>query len=169
MAADFLATLLDCYGQDNVVDVFANTGIEQEAKELNMGCYVVRGVLASERCADWHQCLVDSLTSISNSKGPRSVELRGNRTKEAAYNTIQCVDGACTCKYDYHATSKHKVWKVSDFEIFRAASDWLHQEHNVASPARFDEIVANIYSREKNSALALTQIKAGCWEKHRTS
>ena len=80
MAADFLATLLECYGQDNVVDVFANTGIEQEAKELKMGCYVVRGVLASERCDDWQQCLVDSLASISNSKGSRSVELRGNST-----------------------------------------------------------------------------------------
>ena len=167
--SDFLAILFECYGQDNVVDVFAKTGIEQEAKELNMGCYVVRGVLTSERCGTWHEALTDSLTSISNSKGPCSVELRGSRTKAAAHDTIQCVDGACTCKYDYHATSKHKVWKVSEWEPFRAASDWLHQEHNVASPARFDEIVANIYSREKNSALALTQIKAGCWEKHRTS
>ena len=110
MAAGFLATLLECYGQDNVVDVFANTGMEQEAKELNMGCYVVRGVLTSERCDAWHQALEDSLTSMSNEWGPRSIELRGGRTKDAFYNTIQCVDGACNCKYDYCAAGKHKVW-----------------------------------------------------------
>ena len=115
-----------------------------------MGCYVVRGVLTSERCDAWHQALEDSLTSIANEWGPRSIELRGGRTKDAFYNTIQCVDGECNCKYDYCATGKHKVWKVSEYKPFRAASDWLHQEHSIASPARFDEIVANIYSREKN-------------------
>ena len=79
--ADFLATLLECYDQENVVDVFAKTGIEQEAKKLNMGCYVVRGVLTSERCKAWHEALTDSLTSISNSCGVRSIELRGSKTK----------------------------------------------------------------------------------------
>ena len=76
-------------------------------------------------------------------------QVEGGRTKDAFYNTIQCVDGECNCKYDYCATGKHKVWKVSEYQPFRAASDWLHQEHNVALPDRFDEIVANIYSREK--------------------
>ena len=97
------------------------------------------------------------------------MELRGTKTKEAAYNTIQCVDGNCTCKYDYDATSKHKVHKVCTWKPCQAALDWLHKEHSVACHDRFDEIVANVYSREKNSALALTQTKAGCWEKHRTS
>ena len=64
--ADFLATLWECYGQENVVDVFANTGIEKVAKELNMGCYVVRGVLTSQRREAWHQELTDSLITISN-------------------------------------------------------------------------------------------------------
>ena len=115
-----------------------------------MGCYVVRDVLTTAEQLQWHQDLSDSMTCIAERYGSRSVDLKGNRSGPRAYGTIQAVTGACTCKYDYHATSKHKVWKVSDFEVFRAASDWLHQEHNVASPARFDEIVANIYSREKN-------------------
>ena len=94
--------------------------------------------------------MTDSLTSISNSFGVRSIELRGIKTQGAAYNTIQCVDGNCTCKYDYDATRKHKVYKVCTWKPFRAASDWLHKEHSVAWPDRFDEIVANVYNREKN-------------------
>ena len=79
--ADFLKTLVACYGQERVVDAFAGTGIAQEARNLNMGCYVVRGVLTSERCDAWHGALTDPLTSISNSYGVRSVELMGQQNK----------------------------------------------------------------------------------------
>ena len=53
--ADFLKKLVACYGQERVVDVFAGTGIEPEARRLNMGCYVVRGVLTSQHQREWHQ------------------------------------------------------------------------------------------------------------------
>jgi len=47
MASSILAKLEACYGAERVVDVFANTGIALKARDLNIGCYVVRGVLTS--------------------------------------------------------------------------------------------------------------------------
>ena len=119
-----------------------------------MGCYVVRGVLTSEQCDAWHQGLTDSLTSISNSHGLRSVQLRGKRLRPAAYLSIQCVSGRCTCKYAYAATARHRVWRVSDWKPFQDACDWLHNEHHVDWPDRFNEIVANVYSRPQNQCVA---------------
>ena len=51
--ASILANLEACYGADRVVDVFENTGMALKARDLNIGCYVVRGVLTSAQLAAW--------------------------------------------------------------------------------------------------------------------
>ena len=94
------------FGRNRVVDVFANTGMALKAQELNIGCYVVRGVLPPEQLEGWHQQLEDSLTAIGLQFGTRAVDLKG-RSGPAAYRTIQCTSGMCNCKYDYAATGKH--------------------------------------------------------------
>ena len=100
--AGFLANLRARYGHERVVDVFQGTGMEREAKQLNIGGYVVRGVLPPEKIADWHKTLVHSLQGIALSYGTRAVELKG---KSALwYRTIQCTTGSCTCKYVYACT-----------------------------------------------------------------
>ena len=97
--ASILANLPACYGADCVVDVFENTGMALKARDLNIGCYVVRGVLTSAQLAAWHQALTDSVFFIANTQGPRYVDLKGDRPGPPAYRTIQATAGKCTCKY----------------------------------------------------------------------
>ena len=135
--AGILANLEACYGAERVVDVFENKGMALKARDLNIGCYVVRGVLSPEQLEGWHQQLEDSLTAIGLQFGTRAVDLKG-RSGPAAYRTIQCTSGKCTCKYDYGATGRHRLWKTKDFKPFSAVSDWLHDEIKVERwlPAR---------------------------------
>mgnify|MGYP003322924966 CR=1 FL=1 len=148
--ASILANLHACYGADRVVDVFENTGMALKARDLNIGCYVVRGVLTSAQLAAWHQALTDSVIHIANTKGTRAVDLKGDRGGLPAYRTIQATTGHCTCKYAYAATGKHISYKVSDAQPFSEVCDWVHERHNVDRLNYFDEIVANVYSRAAN-------------------
>ena len=85
--ASILANLEACYGADRVVDVFENIGMALKARDLNIGCYVVRGVLTSAQLAAWHQALTDSVFFIANTKGPRAVDLKGEgRTSSVPHN-----------------------------------------------------------------------------------
>ena len=119
-------------------------------RDLNIGCYVVRGVLTSAQLAAWHQALTDSVAFIANKRGTRAVDLKGDRGGLPAYRTIQATTGHCTCKYAYAATGKHISYKVSDVQPFSEVCDWVHARHNVDRLNYFDEIVANVYSRAAN-------------------
>ena len=134
------------YGSGRVVDVFQGTGMEREAKELNIGGYVVRGVLPPETIADWHKLLVNSLQGIALNVGPRAVELKGKNT--LWYRTIQCTTGSCTCKYGYEGTARNQVWKTDRAAPFKLVGDWVHAAHKVPRQEHFDEVVANVYSRQ---------------------
>ena len=70
---DFVAALRRCHGA-RAVDLFAGTGMEEAAEKLNMGCYVVRGVLTNEQQLQWHQDLSNSMTRIA-------VDLKGKSKK----------------------------------------------------------------------------------------
>ena len=144
-----LTKLEERFGRDRVIDVFDQTGMTLKAKELNIGAYVVRAVLKPEQLEGWHQELTTSLTSISERLGSRAVELKG-KSGPSAYQTIQCTSGMCTCKYEYAATGRHRLWKTSDVKPFSAVTDWLHDELDVERQAYFDEIVANVYDRRLN-------------------
>ena len=61
--AGFLANLRARYGHERVVDVFQGTGMAPKARELNIGGYVVRGVLPSEKIAEWQKDLEGCLLS----------------------------------------------------------------------------------------------------------
>ena len=73
--ASLLANLVASYGPDRVVDVFESTRMAQNAKDLNIGCYVVRDVLTSAQLNAWHEALTDSVIFIANTKGTRAVDL----------------------------------------------------------------------------------------------
>ena len=148
--ASILANLRACYGADSVVDVFENTGMALKARDLNIGCYVVRGVLTSAQLAAWHQALEGSVAYIANTKGTRAVDLKGDRPGPPEYRTIQCTAGKCTCKYAYAATARHKLFKTFEVKPFSDVCDWLHKTHKVDRQEYFDEIVANIYDRGLN-------------------
>ena len=149
--AGFLANLRARYGHERVVDVFQGTGMEPKAWELNIGGYVVRGVLPSEKIAEWQKDLEDSLCRIANSHGTRAVELKGKSV--LWYRTIQCTIDLCNCKYDYEGTARNPVFKTVQVAPFKAVCDWLHDEHKVPRQEHFNEIVANIYSRPKNQSI----------------
>ena len=149
--AGFLANLRARYGHERVVDVFQGTGMEPKARELNIGGYVVRGVLPSEKIAEWQKDLEDSLCRIANSHGTRAVELKGKSV--LWYRTIQCTTGSCTCKYFYEGTARNPVFKTERVAPFKPVCDWLHDEHKVPRQEHFNEIVANIYSRPKNQSI----------------
>ena len=148
--AGMLTNLQACCGPDRVVDVFENTGIALKARDLNIGCYVVRGVLTSAQLAAWHQALTNSVAFIANKQGSRAVDLKGDRSGPAAYRTIQCTIGSCTCKYDYEGTARNLVFKTDKVAPFKAVCDWLHDAHRVVRKDHFDALVANIYSRAAN-------------------
>ena len=167
--ASILANLAACYGADRVVDVFENTGMALKARDLNIGCYVVRGVLTSAQLAAWHQALTDTVIFIANTKGPRAVDLKGDRPGPPEYRTIQATTGQCICKYAYAATGKHTLWKTSQVKPFSAVSDWLHEELKVERQAYFDEIVANIDDRMLNQFAGVHTDQNPCSGKHRTS
>ena len=149
--AGILAKLQACYGPDRVVDVFKGIGIESKARDLNMGAYVIRNVLPPEQLAIWHQALEDSMMDITNKTGStRAVDLKGDRPGPARYRTIQCTSGLCTCKYDYAATGRHKLYKTKEIKPFADVCDWVNKIHKVDRKEYFDEIVANLYSRSEN-------------------
>ena len=146
------AKLLAVYGPARVVDVFKDTGMEQEARRLGIGGYVVRNAISDEQAASWHQALTGSLVDIANAKGTRSVELKGS-TKKLWYRTIQMTTGFCTCKYDYKGTGRNPLLKVHDVLPFQSVHDWVHESHNVPRQQHFDEVVASIYSRQQNQCI----------------
>ena len=137
---------LELYGRARVVDVFQDTGMEQHSKKLGFGGHVVRGVLPHEQRATSHKTLEDSLASIANTIGSRSVELRG--TTRLWHRTIQCTTGSCTCKYGYEGTARNPVLKTERIKPFNHLCDWVHSAHKVPRQEHFDECVANIYSRQ---------------------
>ena len=169
MASSILAKLEACYGAERVVDVFENTGMALKARDMNIGCYVVRGVLTSAQLAAWHQALTDSVFFIANTQGPRYVDLKGDRPGPPTYRTIQATAGKCTCKYAYAATARHKLFKTFEVKPFSDVCDWLHEAHNVGRLEYFDEIVANIYSRTLNQCAGYHTDQSELLGKHRTS
>ena len=108
----FWGTLLKHYGQQAVVDVLEDIGMAQPAADHGMGAWVVRGAIGEEDTLEWHRQLIDSLTSIADRDGVRSVHLKGSR--KVWYCTIQCTPGGCTCKYDYEGTAKQNLFKVNE-------------------------------------------------------
>ena len=126
--------------------------MEERALELGIGGWVVRNAISDEQAASWHQALTGSLVDIANQKGPRSVELKGS-TKKLWYRTIQMTTGFCTCKYGYDSTRRNPVFKVHEVSPFQSVHDWVHESHNVPRQQHFDEVVANIYSRQQNQCI----------------
>ena len=125
--------------------------MEPKARELNIGGYVVRGVLPPETIADWHKLLVNSLQGIALIHGARAVELKGRSA--LWYRTIQLTTGLCTCKYDYECTARNPVFKVPEVEPFQSVCDWVHDDHFVPRQQHFDEVVANIDDRQENQCI----------------
>ena len=148
----FHERLLAAYGPGRVVNVFQDTGMEARALELGIGAWVVRNAISDEQAASWHQALTGSLVDIANQKGPRSVELKGS-SKKLWYRTIQMTTGFCTCKYGYEGTGRNPMLKVREVLPFQSVHDWVHESHNVPRQQHFDEVVANIYDRQKNQCI----------------
>ena len=78
---DFVAALRRCHGA-RVVDLFAGTGMERHAKDLNIGCYVVRGALTYTEQLQWHQDLVKSMSDIVQKFGDHAIDLKGKKKKD---------------------------------------------------------------------------------------
>ena len=78
MLAGFLSNIVQVYGPGRVVDVFKDTIIEEPARRLGLGGYVVRNALSKAEAANWHLTLQDSLEHIALS-GQRKVEVKGTK------------------------------------------------------------------------------------------
>ena len=52
--SDLLPKLVQCYGQDRVVDVFKGTGLEGPAKQFGFAGHLVRAVLPQAQVTRWH-------------------------------------------------------------------------------------------------------------------
>ena len=88
------------------------------------------------------------------------------------YRTIQCARGLCTCTYDYVGTAKNPLFNCRDVQPFEGVCTWLHDALNVPREEQFDEVVANVYSREKdqyigphtdqNALLGITMKSSAC-------
>ena len=45
------------------------------------------------------------------------------------------------------------MFKVHEVSPFQSVHDWVHESHNVPRQQHFDEVVANIYSRQQNQCI----------------
>ena len=145
-----LPKLVGRYGWARVVDVFKDTGMEHHAQKLGFGSYVVRDVLPTDACDQFHTALEITLNNLALQTSVRSVQCKG---KKQWHNTIQCTGGACACKYEYEGTARNPVYRIHDTEPCNELSEWLHADLAVPRQDYFDECVTNIYSRPSDQCI----------------
>ena len=73
--------------------------------------------------------------------------MRGARCGTRKYSSAQAVTGKCKCFYDYAGTSKDPLFRLEDFPAMKSSTTWLHERLNLPPKERFNDIVANKYSR----------------------
>ena len=108
--SSWLELLSDTYG-NRVQDVFEGTQMHDRAQKLGFGLWLVPGAVRAEQIQTWNAQIHECFNHISDTSGSRSIALKGKKTRW--YDTIQCVAGSCTCKYDYEGTARHRLSPVT--------------------------------------------------------
>ena len=123
-------------GWNRVTEVFHGRGMEQHARTLKLGAYVVRGVVDIEQCDHWPRQLEHCLTNIANHHGDRSTTCKGS---VLWYRTVQSVSGVCICKYAYEGTARSALMKTERIELLNQVPDRVHTILDVPRQIQFDE------------------------------
>ena len=145
----WLELLRATYGH-GVQDCFAGTEMHDRAQKLGFGLWLVPGAVGTDKLKTWSAQLHDCFDDIAETSGTRAIALKGNKRW---YDTIQCVAGSCTCKYDYEGTAQHKPYALKDIPCHNQITEWLHSAMQVPHEKQFNEIVCNRYLRNFDESI----------------
>ena len=123
----FGGTLLEHYGQQQVVDVFKDIGMAQPAADHGMGAWVVRGAIGEEDTLEWHRQLIHSLTSIADRDGVRAVHLKGTEKCGTAGSIVRL--GFVRASMITRTLPKNPCSRSTKLSLFKNVLDWLHDTH----------------------------------------
>ena len=145
MAGEWLHSLQVRFAPAQVEDVFLGTPLEQIAREKGFGLYVVRSAVPAAEHGRWHRALEQAVLKLTEDKGERAVLIKGKRRW---YSSVQALTTHCTCTYEYSGTGRNPVYRVNDIQVLGETTAWLHKGRDAEDATLFNQIVANIYSRE---------------------
>ena len=151
VASDWVVALNKQYGSQ-VEDLLQGTGLQDSGEKLGFGIHVVHGAISQPQAAEFMGELDQGIahTALNSVNHTRGVEVKGSRSgTKRRYQTIQGTTRGCTCKYDYGAVARHRVYPVAQVPALKSFNDWVNR-HNVSPMYYMNEVLANLYSREED-------------------
>ena len=107
----------------DVQNCLAHTHVAPYEAALNVGLFVLKGVLDDEGSRLW----ASELEVLFDSQpGPRRTSVQGGRGSKKKYSSIQATTGVCNCFYGYAGTSRHTLKKVREVNVFGKCIDMLN-------------------------------------------
>jgi hypothetical protein len=146
-APTWISLLRKKYGSCRIEDVFQGTQMQDKAKALGFGLYVVRNFITEEKAHKLMEGLTAEIKRISFQAGCRSVQIKGNKLW---YESLQVLLGNCICTYMYAGTARNKTFREDEIPMMEELNQWMHTEHGCDAANGFHQIVANIYNHERN-------------------
>jgi hypothetical protein len=153
MSSEWVSLLASAFGPDKMENCFAQTAFEPFAQNLGFGLFVIRAAMEPDMAQGIQEKLQSHMEKIGLETGVRKIQAKANRGIHY-YNTMQVVTGHCTCKYDYATTAKHPLFRLKDVPPLQTATSWLKEKCKAPPAQMFNEIVANVYSRNRNEAIS---------------
>ena len=144
------AYLERCFPGCEVWNCFEHTNIETYQSSLNVGLFVVKNVVKDERAAQWASDLNRTFAEEFES-GSRGTSVRGAGSgSKKKYASMQATTGICQCFYDYAGTTKHKLKKVEDFEVFANCLNIVNKNLWLVGKSAMSQVVVNEYCNADN-------------------
>ena len=120
----WISLLRQKYDADKIQDVFQGTQMQDKAKELGCGLYVVRNFVTEEKAHELMEELTAEMKRISSQEGCRSVQIRGNRLW---YESLQILLGNCICTYEYAGTARNKTFRAHEIPMMEELTNGCTQ------------------------------------------
>ena len=153
----FLQRIQLRFGLRKVIDVLADTGLEEHARENDYGIFVIRNVLSSTERGQWEAGLNTMFDAVQTSLGPNSTKVKSKGNVRHHYNTVQANTNGCTCKYHYEDFSHNLLFKLPDdrCNILTVIMDWMRSGFlDEKDGDLFNELVTNSYDPNEQDARA---------------
>ena len=121
-APTWISLLRQKYGSCQIQDVFQGTQMQDKAKELGCGLYVVRNFITEEKAHELMEGLTAEIKRISFQAGCRSVQIKGNKLW---YESLQVLLGNCICTYMYAGTARNKTFREDEIPMMEELNQWM--------------------------------------------
>ena len=127
---------------DNVLE---GTPMEEKAKELGFGLYIVRGAIEPHIAAAHKKNLTEERDRLWQERR-RSVELKGKVAYH--YDNIIALLGKCTCGYDFEANSRNTTFREEQVPAVQMLSTVVNKM--APTNLKFHQAICNFYRRHLN-------------------